>query len=89
MENNNYQTQKIILNDGWYDELLKAVEENSELASNLSEESQKVIIDRNTRIKEKLDKYKKVNDKKEVYYYFFPRELRDLFWILLENNANK
>lgn len=89
IENKTYQTQKIVLNDGWYEELTKAIEDNSNRALNLPDESQKVIIDRNTRIQDKLDKYKKINDKNEIYYYFYLRELKDLFWILLENNSVK
>lgn len=84
----NYQSQKVILNDSWYDELLKAVDFNNNNTSNLSEENEKVILERNKRIQDKLDKFKKVSDKNEVYYYFFPRELKDLFWILLENFVN-
>ena len=86
---NKFQTQKIVLNDGWYEELMKAVKTNTDLASNLPDESKKVIVDRNVRIQDKLDKYKKINEENQVYYYFFTRELKDLFWILLENNTNK
>lgn len=82
------QTQKIVLNDGWYDELINALKDNNDTASNLPEESRKVVIDRNQRIIDKLDKYKKINENNEIYYYFYSRELKDLFWILLENCTN-
>ena len=82
------QTQKIVLNNGFYDELIDAIQVNNDFASNLPEESRKVIIDRNVRIQDKLDKYKKINENNEVYYYFYQRELKDLFWILIENYAN-
>lgn len=82
------QTQKIILNNGFYDELIEAIQVNNDFANNLPEESRKVIIDRNVRIQDKLDKYKKINEDNEVYYYFYQRELKDLFWILIENYTN-
>ena len=82
-----FQTQKVVLDNGWYDELIKAVDLNSNVISDPTDENSKVVLERNKRIKEKLDKYKKVDDKNEVYYYFFPRELKDLFWILLENSV--
>lgn len=82
------QTQKIVLNNGFYDELIEAIQVNNDFASNLPEESRKVIIDRNVRIQDKLDKYKKINENNEAYYYFYQRELKDLFWILIENYAN-
>lgn len=86
---NNYNTQQIVLNNGFDDVLFKAIQENSKNASILTDEQAKVIIDRNDRLQAKLDKYKRINDKDEVYYYFFPRELKDIVWILLENIANK
>ena len=82
------QTQKIILNNGFYDELIEAIQVNNDFANNLPEESRKVIVDRNVRIQDKLDKYKKINEDNEVYYYFYQRELKDLFWILIENYTN-
>lgn len=82
-----FQTQKVVLDNGWYDELIKAVDLNSNVISDPTDENSKVVLERNKRIKEKLDKYKKVDDNNEVYYYFFPRELKDLFWILLENSV--
>ena len=82
------QTQKIVLNNGFYDELIEAIQVNNDFANNLPEESRKVIIDRNVRIQDKLDKYKKINEDNEVYYYFYQRELNDLFWILIENYTN-
>ena len=82
------QTQKIVLNNGFYDELIEAIQVNNDFANNLPEESRKVIIDRNVRIQDKLDKYKKINEDNEVYYYFYQRELKDLFWILIENYTN-
>ncbi len=82
-----FQSQKVMLDNGWYDELIKAVDLNSNAVSDSSDENAKAILERNKRIQEKLDKYKKVDDKNEVYYYFFPRELKDLFWILLENSV--
>ena len=89
MENNyKNQTQKIVLNDNWEEELLKSIEYNNEKANSLDEEAKKVIIDRNERILDKLKKYRKVNENNETYYYFYQRELKDLFWILLENNVN-
>ena len=53
-----------------------------------TEESKKVIIDRNQRILDKLDKYKKKDENDNVFYYFYIRELRDLFWILLEDYSS-
>lgn len=82
------QTQKIVLNNGFYDELIEAIQVNNDFANNLPEESRKVIVDRNVRIQDKLDKYKKINEDNEVYYYFYQRELKDLFWILIENYTN-
>ena len=83
-----HQTQKTVLNNGFYDELIEAIQVNNDFANNLPEESRKVIIDRNVRIQDKLDKYKKINEDNEVYYYFYQRELKDLFWILIENYTN-
>ena len=82
------QTQKIVLNNGFYDELIEAIQVNNDFANNLPEDSIKVIVDRNVRIQDKLDKYKKINEDNEVYYYFYQRELKDLFWILIENYTN-
>ena len=80
------QTQKIVLNNGFYDELIEAIQVNNDFANNLPEESRKVIVDRNVRIQDNLDK--KINEDNEVYYYFYQRELKDLFWILIENYTN-
>ena len=86
---NKYQTQKIVLDGIWYDELIKAIEKNSDNVQIIPDESsKKAILDRNQRILDKLNKYKKVDKDNSVYYYFYMRELRDLFWILLENNIN-
>ena len=52
-----FQTQKIILDGNWYEELVNAINENNKRAEMLPEESKKVIIDRNQRILDKLDKY--------------------------------
>ena len=35
-----------------------------------------------------LDKYKKKDENDNVFYYFYIRELRDLFWILLEDYSS-
>lgn len=84
-----YQTQKIILDGDWHNILLDSIEKNNERANCLPEESKKVIIDRNQRILDKLDKYKKLDENNTIYYYFYLRELRDLFWILIEDYANE
>lgn len=89
MENNTYHTQKIVLDGSWYDDLLNEINNNSNNAEILSDESKKVILDRNQRILDKLDKYKKLDKDNNIYYYFYLRELKDLFWILLENLSNK
>jgi len=89
MENNfKNQTQKIVLDNNWSEKLNEAIDFNNNLASKLPEDSKKVIIDRNVRIQDKLEKYKKFNENNDIYYYFYQRELKDLFWILIENYAN-
>ena len=82
-----FQTQKIILDGNWYEELINSINENNSRAEILPEESKKVILDRNQRILDKLDKYKKKDENDNVFYYFI-RELRDLFWILLEDYSS-
>lgn len=54
-----FQSQKVMLGNGWYDELIKAVDLNSNAISDSSDENAKAILERNKRIQEKLDKYKK------------------------------
>ncbi len=83
-----FQTQKIILDGNWYEELINSINENNSRAEILPEESKKVILDRNQRILDKLDKYKKKDENDNVFYYFYIRELRDLFWILLEDYSS-
>ena len=90
-ENKNYKsdTQMIVLNNG-FDVMLKdAIVYNNNNANMLPLDSSKVIIDRNNRLLDKLEKYKKTNKDGETYYYFYQRELKDLVWILLENYANR
>ncbi|MDD4188396.1 MAG: hypothetical protein PHX04_06580 [Bacilli bacterium] len=84
-----YQTQKVLLNNGWYEKLLKEIEINNTNISAMSKEESEFYLERNNRIESKLEKFKKINNNNEIYYYFFPRELRDLFWILLENSILK
>lgn len=86
---NNYkgQTQKIVLGTKWYNILIKAIKYNSSLINDLSVES-KTICDRNDRLLDKLSKYQKSDEQNGIYYYFYQRELKDLFWVLLENYSN-
>lgn len=81
------QTQKIVLGDEWYDILIKAIKYNSALINDLSIES-KMIRDRNDRLMDKLSKYQKRDEQNSIYYYFYQRELKDLFWVLLGNYFN-
>lgn len=86
---NNYkgQTQKIVLGTKWYNLLINAIKYNSDLIKDLSVES-KMICDRNDRLMDKLSKYQKRDEQNGIYYYFYQRELKDLFWVLLENFSN-
>lgn len=47
-----------------------------------------MICDRNDRLMDKLSKYQKRDEQNGIYYYFYQRELKDLFWVLLENFSN-
>lgn len=79
--------KKIVLGDEWYNILIKAIKYNSDLIKDLSVES-KMICDRNDRLMDKLSKYQKRDEQNGIYYYFYQRELKDLFWVLLENFSN-
>ena len=86
---NNYkrQTQKIVLGTKWYNLLINAIKYNSDLIKDLSVES-KTICDINDRLMDKLSKYQKRDEQNGIYYYFYQKELKDLFWVLLENYSN-
>lgn len=77
-----YQSQKVELSNEDYDVLFEEIEFNNNRVLNLEDSKSKV--DRNNRIIEKLNKYKKTSEN-GIYYYFFIRELKDLFIIILEN----
>ena len=70
----------------WYDTLKKAIELNTSMIDYIySVESVEKYKYRNDKLLEKLDKYKKVDEDGNIYFYFFPSELEDFMWALLEN----
>ena len=79
--------KKIVLGDEQYNILIKAIKYNSSLINDLSVES-KTICDINDRLMDKLSKYQKRDEQNGIYYYFYQKELKDLFWVLLENYSN-
>ena len=83
--------RKVYLND-WLEELYLNIDKNIKLNTSMYEktnnENYKRYVNRDNNLKNKLDTYKKIEEDK-VYYYFFPGELVDIMWILLENNYNE
>ena len=77
-----YQSQKVEFTIEGYDMLMQEIELNNNYILSLEDQEDK--IERNKRILEKLYKYKKTSEK-GIYYYFFIRELKDLFIIIFEN----
>lgn len=75
--------RKISLGNDWNDFLIKII--NTNIKQNELTEETKQYVNRNKKLLNKMEKYKKINDKGEVYYYFFSNELEDIIWILLES----
>jgi len=89
--NNKEKGRKVYLND-WLEELYSNIDKNIKMNTAIYEETKNEIvkrhIDRDNKLKNKLDTYKKTEEDK-VYYYFFSSELVDIMWILLENICNE
>ena len=88
---NKEKGRKVYLND-WLEELYSNIDKNIKMNTAIYEETKNEIvkrhIDRDNKLKNKLDTYKKTEEDK-VYYYFFLSELVDIMWILLENICNE
>jgi len=89
--NNKEKGRKVYLND-WLEELYSNIDKNIKMNTAIYEETKNEIvkrhIDRDNKLKNKLDTYKKTEEDK-IYYYFFSSELVDIMWILLENICNE
>ena len=89
--NNKEKGRKVYLND-WLEELYSNIDKNIKMNTAIYEETKNEIIkrhiDRDNKLKSKLDTYKKTEEDK-IYYYFFSSELVDIMWILLENICNE
>ena len=89
--NNKEKGRKVYLND-WLEELYSNIDKNIKMNTAIYEETKNEIvkrhIDRDNKLKNKLDTYKKTEED-NVYYYFFSSELVDIMWILLENICNE
>lgn len=83
--------RKVYLNE-WLEVLYFNIDRNIKINEEIFEKTENEFyqscVERDKNLKEKLDTYKKF-DGDEIYYYFFPRELVDIMWILLENNCSK
>lgn len=86
MENlvNKYNSEKVTLSNEKLDRLINLISANDGIALNLNEEIKNVRLKRNKTITEKLNKFKKVDDKGNNSFYLYPKELKDLFCILFE-----
>lgn len=81
--------RKIYFCDDW-ERMIKLININTQVLK-LSKKEEKTdkyddYIERNEKIVEKLNKYKKVDSNGKIYLYVFPNELEDIMWILYENN---
>lgn len=90
---NNYEKgKKVYLND-WLLDLYLNIEQNISLNTLMFNKSNDVVyqryIDRDIKLKNKLDTYKKIDTEGNTYFYFFSSELIDFLWIFLENNYYK
>ena len=81
---NKFNREKITLTDVKLGKLINAISANEGLALNLSDEIKDARLKRNKIILEKLDKFKKIDDKGNNYFYLYLKEFKDLFWILFE-----
>lgn len=81
--------RKIYLND-WLKELIKNInyniEKNKECYELKFDDDYLKCVSRDEKLLEKMDKYKKTDEKGNVYFYFFPNELETILWIFLENS---
>lgn len=81
--------RKVYIGD-WVELLIKDLYINIDLNKKLAEKHNDnrflEYAERDEKLLDKLDKYKKVTDKGLIYYYFFPNELEDFLWMLLEND---
>ena len=84
MANNSFI--KLDLSGGWSDVLREGIRLNTEYAkeSGIDDETTRNIINRNSRISDKLERY--IRDDESIA--FFPSEFRSVFWILMENMLN-
>ena len=76
-----YDTIKLTLSNGWSEALLQAIQNNTNITSDLKLAEYTALIDRNNRIWNKLKKY----TKEDGTVYLFKNEAADIIWILLEN----
>lgn len=76
--------------DGWLNILINNINYNTNINNQLYNQTKKKeyqkYIDRNTKLINKINKYKKIDSSGRVYFYFFPSELETIMWIMLENN---
>ncbi len=82
--------RKIYL-DGWLNILINNINYNTNINNQLYNQTKKKecqkYIDRNTKLIDKINKYKKIDNSGRVYFYFFPSELETIMWIMLENSC--
>lgn len=81
--------RKIYFND-WLEVLIDNINENIKIRKKLMETSEdkdyhRYYIDREEKLLEKIDMYKKTDEDGNVYLWLFPRELEDISWLLLQN----
>lgn len=80
--------RKVYLND-WLEDLIFNIDLNikinTEIYDKINDNECKKYIERDNKLKEKLEQYKKTDENNKVYFYFFPSELETIMWIFLEN----
>ena len=81
--------RKVYVTDS-LDELIESIKFNlkntNDLAEANPEKDYRRYISRDENLLKKIDTYKKTDSNGGIYFYFFPKELEDLMWLLLENN---
>lgn len=80
--------RKVYVNN-WLEVIIKDIkyniENNKKHADLYQDRTYLRYVDRDERLLNKLDKYKKVDNEGHIYFYFFPNELDDLMWVMAEN----
>lgn len=80
--------RKVYVNN-WLEVIIKDIkyniENNKKYADLYQDRTYLRYVDRDERLLNKLDKYKKVDNEGHIYFYFFPNELDDLMWVMAEN----